>query len=192
MKSSRPLEQPPSCVFCELRSICPSDLDMHSLPSPLVCGDEVGCVLRKPLFVLYFLDCCPHERPFLWEAQRRAELKDLTELNYALLGQWFWQWNYQISWWPDRRKPTRVIGTRKRWRKCGNVKMGFSEKDLQEPEGSGGLRGIVRGWQESDWKDQKVWENQWKEDCHQVEENEELFRVRQKACEIFQVLSSHQ
>lgn len=63
-----------------------------------------------------------------------------------------------------RRKPTRVIGTRKRWRKCGNAKMGLREKDLPGARGftvrSWCSQGLTRKWLEE--KTRKFGESQWK------------------------------
>ena len=198
VRSLQTSEQPPSCVFSMSsgQRISPSDLHMRSFPSLFVCG-IVGCVLRSHcLFLFPWLFSAPHEAFSLRSSGPHAAIKGLNlKLNYALLGQWSvsqiikillmtWQGESQ----PGRLEPGRgeeTVETR-RW-VC-------ERKTCQEPEGSQRGHGVVRGWLESDWRKgaQKVWGKPMKR-CHQVErEKKELFRVRQKTCEIFQVLSSHQ
>lgn len=115
--------------------------------SLLLVGRIVGNLLRSYCLFLFPLLFYPHTEPFLWGAQdHMPQLKDL--IWSSIMPCWVSDLWAELSRPADdltRRKPTRTIGNSKKWRKCGNTKMGLWEEELQGAKGSMGGQNVVKG-----------------------------------------------
>ena len=195
VRSSQTSEQPPPRVFSKSsgQRIHPSDLDIRSFPSLLVCG-VVGCVLRSHcLFLFPWLFSSPHEAFSLRSSGPHATIKGLNlKFNYALPGQWSvsqiieillmtWQGESQ----PGQLEPGRGEGN------VETTKMGLWEKDLPGARGFTARSWCSQGPIRKGREEPRFGESQ-RRGAIKLRGGRKSQSVRQKTREIFQVLSSHQ